>query len=33
MNRRNWNGLDFVLTLCLLFWALVALAVLKMVGG
>ncbi len=33
MNRNNLNGLGFVFALCMLFWALVALAVLKMVVG
>lgn len=30
---RNWNGLSAVFAVCLLFWALVALAVMKVVGG
>lgn len=30
---RNWNGLGFVFAACLLFWALVVLATLKVVGG
>lgn len=30
---RNWNGLGFVFAMCLLFWVLVAMVVLKVVGG
>nr|DAH38806.1 MAG TPA: hypothetical protein [Caudoviricetes sp.] len=30
---RNWNGLGFVFAACLVFWVLVALAVMKVVGG
>lgn len=33
MNRKNWNGLGLVLIACMLFWVLVALAVMKVVGG
>jgi hypothetical protein len=33
MNRKNWNGLGLVIITCLVFWVLVALAVMKVVGG
>lgn len=31
--RKNWNGLGAVIVGCIVFWALVVLATLKVIGG